>query len=208
MRCSDRAATIDELVRASGADEPLVRAQLAAVAPALLPPVEPRPRAALEGWARFDERFGILRRGARRGARVPAPLASRAMNITGVDFITVPTQDFEKADEFYGDVLGLERSKQWGSMPAREYETGSLTIAVMQSDAFGQRVPGRTRIRSRCTSTTWPPRARSSSRRASSSAPTRWTAASATWPIFSDPDGNALMFHHRYAPKDAKPTSV
>ena len=59
------------------------------------------------------------------------------MNISGVDFITVPTQDFEKADEFYGDVLGLERSKQWGSMPAREYETGSLTIAVMQSDAFG-----------------------------------------------------------------------
>ena len=36
------------------------------------------------------------------------------MNITGVDFITVPTQDFEKASEFYGDVLGLERSKQLG----------------------------------------------------------------------------------------------
>jgi putative hydroxymethylpyrimidine transport system substrate-binding protein len=56
----DRAATIDELVRASGADEPLVRAQLAAVAPALEPPVELN-RAALEGWAAFDERFGILR---------------------------------------------------------------------------------------------------------------------------------------------------
>jgi len=24
---------------------------------------------------------------------------------------------------------------------------------------------------------------------------------------FSDPDGNALMFHHRYAPKNARPTS-
>jgi catechol 2,3-dioxygenase-like lactoylglutathione lyase family enzyme len=36
------------------------------------------------------------------------------MNVTGVDFITVPTKDFEKADEFYGDVLGLQRSKQWG----------------------------------------------------------------------------------------------
>ena len=59
------------------------------------------------------------------------------MKVTGVDFITVPTRDFEEADRFYGDVLGLERSKQWGSMPAREYETGSLTIALMQSDAFG-----------------------------------------------------------------------
>src|SRR4029078_10581474 len=60
------------------------------------------------------------------------------MNVTGVDFIAVPTQDYEKADAFYGDVLGLERSKQWGQMPAREDETASLTIAVMQSDAFGQ----------------------------------------------------------------------
>ena len=59
------------------------------------------------------------------------------MKVTGVDFITVPTRDFEEADRFYGDVLGLERSKQWGSMPAREYETGSLTIVLMQSDAFG-----------------------------------------------------------------------
>jgi putative hydroxymethylpyrimidine transport system substrate-binding protein len=56
----DHAATIDELVRASGADEPLVRAQLAAVAPALQPPVQLN-RAALEAWAAFDERFGILR---------------------------------------------------------------------------------------------------------------------------------------------------
>jgi putative hydroxymethylpyrimidine transport system substrate-binding protein len=56
----DRAATIDELVRVSGADEPLVRAQLTAVAPALQPPVQ-LDRAALEGWAAFDERFGILR---------------------------------------------------------------------------------------------------------------------------------------------------
>ena len=56
----DREATIEELVRASGADEPLVRAQLEAVAPALRPPLQ-LDREALEGWARFDARFGILR---------------------------------------------------------------------------------------------------------------------------------------------------
>src|SRR5688500_15200192 len=60
------------------------------------------------------------------------------MNVTGVDFIAVPTQDYDRADKFYGDVLGLERSKRWGDMPAGEFETGSLTIAIMQSDAFGQ----------------------------------------------------------------------
>jgi putative hydroxymethylpyrimidine transport system substrate-binding protein len=56
----ERDRTVDRLVQASGADEPLVRAQLAAVSPALRPPVQLN-RAALEGWARFDERFGILR---------------------------------------------------------------------------------------------------------------------------------------------------
>jgi putative hydroxymethylpyrimidine transport system substrate-binding protein len=57
----DRNATIAKLVEASGADEELVRAQLDAVAPALLPPMR-LDRAALEGWARFDARFGILER--------------------------------------------------------------------------------------------------------------------------------------------------
>ena len=57
----DREVTIDRLVRASGADEALMRAQLDAVAPALLPPMR-LDRAALEGWAEFDARFGILPR--------------------------------------------------------------------------------------------------------------------------------------------------
>jgi catechol 2,3-dioxygenase-like lactoylglutathione lyase family enzyme len=61
----------------------------------------------------------------------PAPL------ITGTDFITVSTQDFDRAVDFYGGVLGLPESKRWGQMPAAEFETGNLTIAVMQSDAFG-----------------------------------------------------------------------
>ena len=57
--------------------------------------------------------------------------------VSGVDFVTVPTRDFDKANEFYGDVLGLQRSKRWGDRPAGEFETGNLTIAIMQSDAFG-----------------------------------------------------------------------
>ena len=45
------------------------------------------------------------------------------MNVTGVDFVCVPTQNWEQSKEFYGDTLGLERSKQWGSMPARVWDT-------------------------------------------------------------------------------------
>ncbi len=78
---ADRDAAVADIVEASGADEPLVRAQLAAVAPALRPPLR-LDRAALEGWARFDVRFGILERppDVERlfpAALTQAPLASR-----------------------------------------------------------------------------------------------------------------------------------
>ena len=53
--------------------------------------------------------------------------------VTGVDFIAVPTQDFEQADAFYADVLGLERSKRWGDMPAGEFETA----ATLAEEAVG-----------------------------------------------------------------------
>jgi putative hydroxymethylpyrimidine transport system substrate-binding protein len=56
---ADRDASVDDLVEASGADEPLVRAQLDAVAPALRPPLR-LDREALRDWAAFDARFGIL----------------------------------------------------------------------------------------------------------------------------------------------------
>ena len=57
----DRAAATAAIAKASGAPAPLVRAQLDAVAPALRPPLR-LDRAALEAWARFDTRFGILKR--------------------------------------------------------------------------------------------------------------------------------------------------
>jgi putative hydroxymethylpyrimidine transport system substrate-binding protein len=56
---ADREATVDELAEVSGADEPLVRAQFEAVAPALRPPVR-LDREELRAWAEFDARFGIL----------------------------------------------------------------------------------------------------------------------------------------------------
>jgi putative hydroxymethylpyrimidine transport system substrate-binding protein len=58
---ANRDATVEDIVAASGADEPLVRAQLDAVAPALRPPMR-LDREALRAWARFDVRFGILDR--------------------------------------------------------------------------------------------------------------------------------------------------
>ena len=58
--------------------------------------------------------------------------------VTGVDFVTIPAQDIEKSVHFYGTVLGLPPVKQWGDMPAHEFQAGNLTLAVMDPTAFGQ----------------------------------------------------------------------
>ena len=127
------------------------------------------------------------------------------MNVTGVDFITVPTADFEKADQFYGDVLGLERSKRWGSMPAREYETGSLTIAVMQSDSFGIEFPPHSHPIALHVDDVHAARTELEEKGVEFAGDTMDSGV-CHMAHFADPDGNRLMFHHRYAPKDAGPT--
>ena len=127
------------------------------------------------------------------------------MNVTGVDFITVPTADFETADQFYGDVLGLERSKRWGSMPAREYETGSLTIAVMQSDAFGIEFQPHSHPIALHVDDVHAARTELEEKGVEFAGDTMDSGV-CHMAHFADPDGNRLMFHHRYAPKDAGPT--
>ncbi len=121
------------------------------------------------------------------------------MNITGVDFITVPTRDFEKASEFYGGVLGLRRSTQWGQMPAAEFETGTLTVAVMQSDAFGIEFKPHTHPIALHVDDVEAARAELEAQGVAFHADTIDSGV-CHMAHFADPDGNALMFHHRYAP--------
>ena len=125
--------------------------------------------------------------------------------VNGVDFITVPTRDWEKASEFYGDVLGLERSKRWGSMPASEFETGSLTIAVMQSDAFGIDFQPHSHPIALHVDDVHAAREELEAKGIEFAADTMDSGV-CHMAHFKDPDGNALMFHNRYAPKDAGPS--
>ncbi|ADB50900.1 VOC family protein [Conexibacter woesei] len=122
------------------------------------------------------------------------------MNITGVDFITVPTRDFDAASEFYTDVLGLTQSVRWGDMPAAEFETGTLTIAVMQSDAFGLAFAPHTHPIALHVDDVHAARAELEGKGVTFGAETLDSGV-CHMAHFSDPDGNALMFHGRYAPR-------
>jgi predicted enzyme related to lactoylglutathione lyase len=126
-------------------------------------------------------------------------MATQASLVTGVDFITVPTRDFDKASEFYGDVLGLERSKQWGNRPAAEFETGTLTIAVMQSDAFGIEFQPHSLPIALHVDDVEAARAQLEASGVTFLADTMDSGV-CHMAHFKDPDGNTLMLHHRYAP--------
>ena len=121
------------------------------------------------------------------------------MQVTGVDFITVPTQDFERSRKFYGEVLGLEQSKRWGEMPAQEFEAGDLTIAVMQSDAFGQEFAPHGHPIAFHVDDVEAAKVELEAQGIEFAGDTMDTGV-CHMAHFRDPDGNVLMLHSRYAP--------
>ena len=123
--------------------------------------------------------------------------------ITGTDFVTLPTTDYERASEFYGQTLGLPFAKQWGDMPAGEFETGTLTLAIMQSDAFGQEFHPHGAPVAMHVDDFDAAKAELESRGVEFV--NTIDSGVCHMGIFQDPDGNALMIHHRYAPAGVKP---
>ncbi len=132
--------------------------------------------------------------------RFTASMATTAPAITGVDFVCIPTQDFDAAADFYRDVLGLEFVKRWGSMPAAEFQAGNLTLAVMDPTAFGQE------YRRNSVPVAFQVEDVEESRAALEAQDVEFIrdtidSGVCLQALFKDPDGNPLILHHRYAPK-------
>jgi catechol 2,3-dioxygenase-like lactoylglutathione lyase family enzyme len=120
--------------------------------------------------------------------------------VTGVDFVVVATKDIKAAEEFYGGVLGLPVGARYGSMPGVEFETGSLTIAVMQSEAFGMTFAANPSPIALQVDDTHAARAELEAKGVEFAADTIDSGVCHMAP-FRDPDGNMLMLHHRYKPR-------
>ena len=128
-------------------------------------------------------------------------MTTATQTITGVDFVCIPTSDHDRAVDFYENTLGLERGKQWGSRPATEFQAGNLTVAVFDPSGFGQQTarPNSAPIAFQVDDV--------------AAARAELQAKGVTFfveeldsgvchqAIFSDPDGNPLILHHRYAPE-------
>jgi predicted enzyme related to lactoylglutathione lyase len=121
--------------------------------------------------------------------------------ITGVDFATVFVKDYPAAVEFYGQALGLEHSADYGKIPGGEFETGSLTLQVLDAAAVGREFqPSGSPIAFHVEDVE-AARADLESKGVDFIADTMDSGV-CHMAFFTDPDGNSLMFHHRYAPRD------
>jgi catechol 2,3-dioxygenase-like lactoylglutathione lyase family enzyme len=124
--------------------------------------------------------------------------------VTGVDFVTVFIKDFAAAVEFYGTLLGLPCSAEYGRIPGAEFETGSLTLQVMEAEAIGREFRPSTHPIALHVEDVEVARAELESHGVPFKGDTIDSGV-CHMAFFEDPDGNALLLHHRYAPKGVKP---
>jgi predicted enzyme related to lactoylglutathione lyase len=120
--------------------------------------------------------------------------------VTGVDFITIATSDFEAAARFYGELLGLSCSTRYGSVPGAEFEAGNLTLQVIDAEAAGLQHGASPHPVALHVEDVHAAREELERRGVSFSGETLDTGV-CLMAFFADADGNALMLHHRYAPR-------
>jgi catechol 2,3-dioxygenase-like lactoylglutathione lyase family enzyme len=128
-------------------------------------------------------------------------MTTAAPVITGVDFVTVPTTDIAAAKEFYGNVLGLPCSVEYERVPGAEFETGSLTLQVIDAAAIGREFRPHAFPIALHVEDFEAARAELESRGVSFVH--TLDSGVCHMAIFEDPDGNSLLLHHRYSPRGA-----
>jgi predicted enzyme related to lactoylglutathione lyase len=124
--------------------------------------------------------------------------------VTGVDFVCVPTRDIAAAMDFYENVLGLEPSKRWQGGDEEpmgaEFEPGTVTIALLNTGKLGIEFQASTVPIAFQVDDVEAARAELESRGVTFVADDIDSGV-CHMANFKDPDGNALMLHHRYASK-------
>jgi len=123
-----------------------------------------------------------------------------AQLVTGVDFVGVPTRDLDAAVEFYGTTVGLPRSVYLKERKYAEFETGNLTLSVFDAEGFGLEHKVNPNAIGLHVDDVAQARAALERRGVQFAGETLDTGV-CHMAFFSDPDGNALMLHHRYAPR-------
>ena len=123
--------------------------------------------------------------------------------VKGVDFVPVPTRDLERALEFYGATLGLPRQVYLKERNYAEFEAGNVTLSVYDPQAMGLEHHSNANALALHVDDVEAARAELEARGVRFSAETLDTGV-CHMAFFADPDGNELMLHHRYAPRQTE----
>ena len=124
--------------------------------------------------------------------------------VTGVDFAGVPTRDLDAAIAFYGTTLGLPRSAYNPERSFAEFETGTVTLSLVdpQRMGIGEFKPNSNHLALQVADVG---AARATlEERGITFMGDIFDTGVCHMAFFADPDGNALMLHHRYAPRQTE----
>ena len=130
-------------------------------------------------------------------------MAAQTPLVTGVDFVSVPTRDLEAAVEFYGTTLGLDRSVYVPERNYAEFETGNVTLSVWKPEAMGLAFNPSPNPLALHVADVAAARSELEQRGVAFNGEILDTSV-CHMAFFADLDGNALMLHHRYAPRKAR----
>ena len=121
------------------------------------------------------------------------------LEVERVDYIRVPVTDMEEANQFYGEVLGLERNPNSPAEDWVEYEAGNVTLAVMTPHTheyeFAPLPPGTLALRVPDVA-----EAKAKLEAAGIKVNEMWDSGVCRGAGVRDPAGNAILLHRRYAP--------
>jgi catechol 2,3-dioxygenase-like lactoylglutathione lyase family enzyme len=117
------------------------------------------------------------------------------MNVEQVDFVSVPTRDYERAVAWYRDVLGLAESE----FSDAEIETPNVTLSFWKPEEQGETfVPNENGIALRVADVQV---AVEQAKAGGAEILGIEDSGVCHMGFVKDPDGNVLILHRRYAPK-------
>ena len=121
------------------------------------------------------------------------------IGVERVDYVRVPVTDMEKANHFYGEVLGLERNPNSPGEDWVEYEAANVTLVVMTPHThdydFAPLPPSTIALRVPDVAA-----AKTKLEAAGLQVAEMWDSGMCNGVGVSDPAGNRILLHRRYAP--------
>jgi catechol 2,3-dioxygenase-like lactoylglutathione lyase family enzyme len=119
-----------------------------------------------------------------------------ASPVTGLDFVAVPSADSKRSRAFYVETLGLRPDESDG-----EFWVGDTCFGIYEPTSFGMEfAPQKSAHIAMHVDDVAEARAELEAKGVEFTGETFDTGV-CHMAFFEDPDGNALMLHHRYAPR-------